>query len=83
MRSTAVRISEHARGLLADLASQTGESMGMILERAIEDYSRRRLLEAANALYAALRNDPKTWREELEERALWENTLMDGLEDNE
>jgi hypothetical protein len=30
---------------------------------------------------ARLRRDPVAWAEELEERRLFENTLMDGLED--
>ena len=36
----------------------------------------------ANAAYARLRRDPVAWAEELEERRLSENTLMDGLEDD-
>jgi len=35
-----------------------------------------------NAAYARLRADPVAWAEELEERRLFENTLMDGLEDD-
>ena len=37
-------------------------------------------LDAANAAYAALKNDPVAWQEELEERALWDRTLGDGIE---
>jgi hypothetical protein len=40
---------------------------------------RQRLLEATNAAYAALRENPSEWEEELAERRLWENTLLDGL----
>jgi hypothetical protein len=39
------------------------------------------LLDAMNAAYAALRNDPAAWPDELRERALWDETLADGLED--
>jgi hypothetical protein len=31
--------------------------------------------------FAALRADPEAWAEELAERALWDNTNADGLED--
>lgn len=41
----------------------------------------KKLLKQANKAYAALRNDPKAWSEELEERTLWEATLFDGLEE--
>ncbi len=42
--------------------------MQAILETAIEEYRRQRFLHEANAAYAALRNDPKQWKEELAER---------------
>ncbi len=41
------------------------------------------LLQKTNEAYAALREDEETWKEELRERALWESTLMDGLEEYE
>ena len=44
-----------------------------------EEY-RRRLLEATNQAYAALRADPVAWAEECAEREAWDVTLLDGLE---
>ena len=41
------------------------------------------LIEETNRAYAALRADPEAWREELAERALWDATLLDGLDANE
>lgn len=38
------------------------------------------LLEENNRAYAKLAADPEKWKEELEERKLWDNTLMDDLE---
>jgi hypothetical protein len=55
--------------------------MQEILEKAIEVYRRKRLLEMGNRAYAALKNDPKAWEQELVERKLWENTLADGLDE--
>ncbi|CUS04118.2 conserved protein of unknown function [Candidatus Promineifilum breve] len=54
--------------------------MQIIVEEAIEAYQGQRLLEATNAAYAALQNDPQAWLELLEERAEWDVTLADGLE---
>ncbi len=51
------------------------------MERAIEQYRRQRFLEELNAGFAALRNDPEAWKEELEEREEWDRTLADGLGD--
>jgi hypothetical protein len=53
--------------------------MQEVLEKAIEAYRRKRLLEMGNLAYAALKDDPKAWEQELAERKLWENTLADGL----
>ena len=53
--------------------------MGAVLEKAIERYRRERFLEDVNASYAALKANPRKWRDEMAERELWENTLGDGL----
>ena len=37
-------------------------------------------LEEFNKSYEALRNDPEAWAEIERERAIWDNTLLDGLE---
>ena len=57
--------------------------MQAILEKAIEDYRRRRMFEAANSAYAALRKNPDAWKAEQAERAEWDATLMDGVEADE
>jgi hypothetical protein len=54
--------------------------MQEILEQAVEQYRRQRLLAATNAAYAALRADPEAWQALKEERAAWDVTLADGLE---
>jgi hypothetical protein len=49
--------------------------------RAARELERRRLLlEAANAAYAKLRSDPKASKEFDDETRLWDETLLDGLE---
>jgi hypothetical protein len=58
-----------------------GTPMQEVLEQAIEAHRRRRLLEMGNLAYAALKDDPKAWEQELAERKLWENTLADGLDE--
>lgn len=83
MPGTTVRVSERTHHLLRDLAARTGEPMQAIIERAIEDYRRRRFFEEVNAAYAAERRDPVAWAAEEEDRALWEVTLADGLDAEE
>ncbi len=83
MASTTVRINETAHRTLRQLSAQTGESMQTILDWALEEYRRKRFLEDANADFAALRADSVAWQEEQDERAAWDATLADGLQDDE
>ncbi len=83
MASATVRISERARDHLRVLAAEEGETMQAVLEKAVEHYRRQRFFDQLDAAYAALRADPEAWREELEERQLWEATLEDGLDPGE
>jgi predicted transcriptional regulator len=78
--STTIRVSEKTRDTLHALAHDIGASMAEVVEQAIEAYRRQRVLDAANAQYAALRADPEAWAEVQAERAVWDVTLSDGLE---
>jgi hypothetical protein len=75
-----VRVSSETREVIRALSAETGDSMNGVVDKAIEAYRRRVLLDRANEGFAALREDPEAWREELEERAAWDVTLSDGLE---
>jgi hypothetical protein len=78
-----VRIAEATHATLAKLAEREARSMGEVLAAAVEAYRRERFFDEADAQLAALRADPVAWAEEEAERALWDTTLMDGLEDEE
>jgi len=78
-QSPNIRISPQAKAILRQLAKREGKSMQSVLDDAIERYRRDRFLDEVNAAYAALRSDPKAWKEEQAERALWDRTLADGL----
>jgi hypothetical protein len=79
-RAPNVRISPHSHELLRRLAEEEAESMQAVLDKAIERYRRERFLRAANSEYEALRRDPKAWKQELQERAIWEQATADGLD---
>ena len=80
MASTTVRITLQTSEALRVLAASTGRSMQDVLAAAVEAYSRQLLLDRTNEGYAALRESPERWREELEERTGWEATLADNQE---
>jgi predicted transcriptional regulator len=81
MVSATVRITEEMRGKLRELAEEEHESMQTVLSRALERYRRDRMFARADEIYAAM--TPEEWAEEEAERALWDCTLMDDLEDDE
>jgi predicted transcriptional regulator len=83
MASATVRISEKTRKTLRELAAKTGESMQSVLDRAVEEYRREQFMKEVNAAYAALRADPEAWADWQKELAVWDATLMDGLDPNE
>ena len=61
------------------MAQQEHTSIQTVVQKAVSEYRRRRILEQGNDAYAILRADPSAWAEELEERRAWEATLGDGL----
>lgn len=81
MATTTIRVSTETRDLLNRLARTSGTSMQQVLEAALEQYRRRQFLEALNSAYAASRTDPELQAADVEERALWDATLLDGLDD--
>jgi len=78
-----VRVSEAAWQTLKRLSERCGATMQEIVDRAVEEYRRKLFLEEANRAYAALRSDAGAWREELEERRVWEAALADGVGEGE
>ncbi|HXB74841.1 MAG TPA: hypothetical protein VNY05_41810 [Candidatus Acidoferrales bacterium] len=76
-----IRITPRSKAVLRALARQEGKPMQTVLDDAIEHYRRDKFLDEVNAAYATLRSDPKAWKEEQAERALWDKTLADGLKD--
>ena len=79
-RSSNVRLSPRAHQVLRQLATEAGEPMQSVLDKAIESYRREEFLRAANRDYAALRRNAKGWKEELRARELWEQTSSDGID---
>lgn len=80
MTNPTVRISDRAHRTLKDLARRTGQPMQTILDHAIEEERRRMFFADVDAAYGRLRSDPKAWAEYKAEQAVWDTTLMDGLD---
>ena len=80
MSSYNVRISANSYQILKTLSQDKGQSMQSVIDQAIEDLRRRKLLEETNQAFITLKANKDAWKEEIEERELWENTLSDGVE---
>jgi hypothetical protein len=78
-----VRISSSAHESLREIAHADREPMQSVLDKAIEEYRRKRFLEDLNRAYAELREDQEAWKEDRAEHALWDHALADGLQDGE
>ena len=76
-----MKISREVQNRLRALSQQEGNTMQAILEKALKLYEERAFWERTNRAYAALKTNPETSGQELEERREWEVTLKDGLED--
>jgi predicted transcriptional regulator len=75
--ATTVRISPESRERLREMADREHVPMQTVLDRAIEAYRRNRFLDAVNRQFDSLKANPEAWKDEQNERALWDNTLAD------
>ena len=78
-----IRMSDETSQYLDGLAKDTGESKQELMAEAVKYLHRKYMFEKANQAYEKLKADPEKWKKELEERALWDTTLLDGLEDDD
>jgi predicted transcriptional regulator len=80
MSATTVRISDSTHRTLRDLAKREKAPMQTVLDRAIENYRRERILDIVNQTFAGLRSDQAAWNAEMQERDEWDVTTTDGIE---
>lgn len=80
-KTATVRVSLKVRNILKDLSRETGEPMASILDEAVENYRRQLILEKANQAYKKLKENQEMWKEEVEERKMWDSMNMDDIED--
>jgi predicted DNA-binding protein len=76
---TTVRITIEAHAKLKGLARDERKAMQAVLEEAIEEHRRRRVLERVNAGYARLASDASAWASHVAETGEWDASLADGL----
>jgi len=81
MRTVSIRVTARTRDIVHAIAEETNIPTTEVIEKAVEAYRRGKVLEEANAAYAALYQDPVQTREFENELDEWDATVADGLED--
>jgi len=76
-----VRIEPVAHAALSSIARSKSLSLTEALSRAVESYRREVFLEAMVSGFEELRADPEAWAGEQAERAAWDATMGDGLDE--
>ena len=80
--TSTIRLSSRTYARLRGLAEASGRPMSSVVEEALEHYEVDRFFHDLDTAYRELRSAPRAWHQEQAERALLEQTLLDGL-DNE
>ena len=76
---TSIQISEKSLEIVRNISERNGLQMSDVLDKAVETYRREVFLDDTNRAFETLKEGSDSWQEELEERALWEDTLSDGV----
>lgn len=75
MKTTTIRIDKSTYNLLKEIAQNTHKSMNDLIVEMTNEYQKRNFWEKVNDSYIKLKNNNKSWNEELEERKVWDTTL--------
>ncbi|MFP3905351.1 MAG: hypothetical protein ACLFWB_13990, partial [Armatimonadota bacterium] len=81
MDATTIRIDRDTHRQIKDLAAERGCSILQVVRELVKRERQERMLQETNEAYAALREDEHAWAQEQQERAAWDATLGDGLDE--
>ncbi|MDD4146084.1 MAG: CopG family transcriptional regulator [Clostridia bacterium] len=82
-KTTTIRVNRDIYNSIKLLAQKQNENMQDIIEKAINDYKKKKFFDELNTAYVKLMADPKAWEEEVKEREEWDAVLADGWEDDD
>ena len=75
-----VRVDRDTYDRLVELAREADISLARLIAHSIDVYDRVTMAEESNVAYARLREDPDAWADWQSELAVWDATLLDGLD---
>ncbi len=80
MGTTTIRVSTDTHAILKQIAREENEPMQSVLNRILQKHRREQLLHRTNEAFSELQKNSQEWAEEQQERALWDQALVDDLE---
>ena len=83
MASTTIRVDARTREVLREWSKEQRKPIGEVIADLVEHQERERFWREMHEDFARLRADPDAWQDYQDELAVWDATLMDGLEDEE
>jgi len=81
MATVTIRVPEATHQRLRELAEKRGRPIGEVVDEAARRLEEEEFWAELDASYERLYADPETAAELKAEQALWDGTLMDGLEE--
>lgn len=75
-----IKVATSTYAILKDLATAEKDTMQAILDRVLKEYQTKKFFESVNKAYGQMSSEE--WDDEIKERKLFENTLLDGLEED-
>lgn len=79
MSTAIVRINSKTHKLLQEIKKDSGKTMQEIISKALEHYREIQFWNEVDEAYLKLKSNKKAYKQEIEERKLWEKTLSDGI----
>ena len=81
--SLTIRVSRSTHELLRGLADKSNATITALVDEAVRDLERKKFWADFNAACEALQADPVAWADLRREDAAWEETIADGLEEEQ
>ena len=78
-----IRVTRSTHERLRDLAGKANTTITAVVDEAVHDLQRKKFWADFNAACEVLKADPEAWAEIRREDAAWEDTLADGLHQEE
>jgi predicted DNA-binding protein len=80
-KTTTIRIDTKTYENLKKLSEQLEQPMQKIVYEALVEYKKKILLSQTAEAFLNLKKNSDLWEDEIKERELWDNTLLDGVEE--